>query len=372
VIPQNHEDIVFLIALMSTRGVGPKTFGRVLAEVRTVGLTPTDFARISQDDLRARYGLQGLPTRSDLEKAERDVEEMMSRGISVLWLDEPRARALGEEQYEELKYPVQLAATLGIDAPPVLFAAGELSLLTQPGVGFCGSRDATQGALEVVSVCASELADSKLNVISGYARGVDLSAHHAALKAGGVTTMVLAEGILRFAPKTEVRDFVTPYNTLVLSEFPPRLPWSVGNAMRRNSTICAFADALVVVESKLSGGTFAAGNVALELGRPLFVVDYADPSQAPGNRFFIERGARPLRRNRESGKPNTSGLAAAAQAQAVKDDKLRADWSSKGFLWRTILEPESSSPSLAPGLWTAVSYATVGAGVQAGKSSDPL
>ena len=65
----------------------------------------------------------------------------------------------------------------------------------------------------------SLLAGNKINIVSGFAAGVDMNAHRAALAAGGTTTVVLAEGILRFRVKKEIRDLWDENRTLVVSEF---------------------------------------------------------------------------------------------------------------------------------------------------------
>ena len=80
-----------------------------------------------------------------------------------------------------------------------------------------------------------------------------------------------------------------------MSEFPPEVGWQAHNAMQRNRTICGLSRALLIVESAMSGGTFASGNAALELGCPLYVIDYpVPPESALGNRHFLKRGALPV------------------------------------------------------------------------------
>jgi predicted Rossmann fold nucleotide-binding protein DprA/Smf involved in DNA uptake len=139
-----------------------------------------------------------------------------------------------------------------------------------------------------------------------------LVAHRSALEANGATTLVLAEGILNFRLKSEIKSLVTSQNLIVLSEFSPRLPWSGRNAMTRNRTICGLAEAMVLVESGAEGGTFECGKTALELRRALFVVEYAEPPvSAAGNAYFLTRGGRPLRRNR-AGQPNLDDIIKAA------------------------------------------------------------
>jgi DNA protecting protein DprA len=212
---------------------------------------------------------------------------------------------LKEFESEEIKmlikghvgYPDRLLKTLKEEAPLLLFARGNIKLLAEKAVGFCGSRKASEKGLAVAGECATELAKRQINVISGYAHGVDLAAHRAALEAGGVTTFVLAEGILHFRVKSDVKDLITEDNHVVVSEYMPRLPWLARNAMQRNKTICGLSNAVVVIESGLKGGTFEAGKAALSLRRPLFVAEYAQPAEsAEGNAYFLQQGARFLRK----------------------------------------------------------------------------
>ena len=189
-----------------------------------------------------------------------------------------------------------------------MFVKGDLDLFQPPAVAFCGSRKASDKGLGITCDTARELALQRVNVVSGYANGVDLTAHRGALEAGGTTTLVLAEGILHFRPKHDIAALLESGRYLIVSEFPPRLKWLARSAMRRNRTICALADAVVVVESGLTGGTFAAAETARDFQRPLFVVEYAaPPPSAEGNRYFLEHGAVPLRADR-NGKANLSSI----------------------------------------------------------------
>ena len=73
--------------------------------------------------------------------------------------------------------------------------------------------------------------------------------------------------------------------------------------MRRNSVIIGLSEAMILVESGLSGGTFAAGNETLEKKKVLFVIDFEKPEvSAEANPFFISRGG--LRIRGKDGIPN--------------------------------------------------------------------
>jgi len=144
--------------------------------------------------------------------------------------------------------------------------------------------------------------------VSGYANGTDLAAHCGALAVNGATTFVLGEGILNFRTKPEVAELLNEENYVAVSEFSPQMKWKVRNAMQRNRTICGLSNAMIMIESNLSGGTFAAGEIILKLNQPLFVVHYAEPPKsAEGNRHFLDRSAKPLQKNRE-GKPNLKAV----------------------------------------------------------------
>jgi DNA processing protein len=279
----NSKDTTWL-QLLITRGIGPRTVARVLSSVVGRGLDPADVGKVTVNDW-LQFGLK--PAKAALVAAARQEAEQLRERLEVAGT---HLLVKGTASY-----PGRLARYGGVEAPPLLFARGKIALLERSAVAFCGSRHASEQGLEWTQSVAARLATEQINVVSGYANGVDLHAHAAALRAGGGTTFVLAEGILRFTPKPDVAELLDEQGHLILSEFPPRASWSVGNAMQRNGTVLGLADAVVVVEAGLGGGTLAAGAAALKMGRPLFVVDYPKPpSSAGGNRLLVARGARPL------------------------------------------------------------------------------
>ncbi|MGA7938128.1 MAG: DNA-processing protein DprA, partial [Kovacikia sp.] len=279
-----------ILQLTQTRGLGSGTLDRVLKRLSKEGRDVEGFVMAPAEELTQVYGLrrevaEALKTTRD--EAEHLAAEFTHQGVQVLVKGTP-------------PYPAHLMQVLGDDAPPVLFAKGNLQILTQPAVGFSGSRKTSEKGLQIAGHCAEMLAQQGINIVSGYASGTDLAAHRGALVAGGVTTFVLVEGILHFRIRRELAEFLTDENYLAISEFPPQTGWIARNAMRRNHTICGLSGAMIITESGLSGGTFAAGETTLALNLPLFVVQYAQPpASAEGNAHFLDRGARALRSHRD-------------------------------------------------------------------------
>jgi DNA processing protein len=218
--------------------------------------------------------LDGL-SRADSDRVTAEAEALGERGVS--------ATLLGSDEY-----PSSLAEIR--NAPPFLFYMGSSDLLSAPGIGMCGSRNATEEGLEAAVACGEIAAHQRLTVVSGYARGVDMATHVSALTAGGTTVVVLPEGVDHFRVKrgafAEVWD---PARVLVVSQFAPTRPWSAGAAMTRNSVIIGLSLGLVVVEASEKGGTLAAGTKALELNRRVITLEFAQTP--PGNAVLLRRGA---------------------------------------------------------------------------------
>jgi DNA protecting protein DprA len=248
--------------------------------------------------------LGGAEKTSLLEPGHLDELGGENRLVDKQW------EALQEDHVEPLlfgteRYPTEKMHTLNNRAPVLLFAKGNLDLLEKPSLGFCGSRKASEKGLRTAWDIADQMARKGVNIVSGYASGVDMTTHRTALEAGGSTTIVLAEGILNFKIKKAIKELFDELRILVLSEFLPRLPWSVRNAMQRNSTICVLSDAMVLIEAEERGGSISAGRACLEMQRPLFAPVYEGmPKSATGNVILLEKGAHELKKSRRTDRAN--------------------------------------------------------------------
>jgi DNA processing protein len=201
----------------------------------------------------------------------------------------------------------------------LLLCQGNRELLNHVSVGFCGSREASEKGMATARDSAPLLANDRINIVSGFAAGVDINAHRAALAAGGTTTVVLAEGILRFRVKKDISDLWDETRTLVVSEFGPSVSWSVSHAMQRNRTICGLSRAMVLIEARTTGGSIEAGRICLSVGLPLFAAVYeGSPESATGNEELLAQGAKRLMKSKSREMPNIRPiLDAVAQPQAI-------------------------------------------------------
>lgn len=290
----NSADAEAVLRLMALRGVGPAGLMKLLEGLQRVAMSPSE--ALSSAGGRAHLSRHLKPDQlAQLDAPSPRVQEQLhtceARGVKLLCLLDP-------------EYPAYVRAVLKVP-PPVLACLGNVALFRQKAVGFCGSRAASEKGLATATDIADQLAVKGQVVVSGHAAGVDQAAHRAALAAGGATIVVLPEGILHFQARKELVDVWDWNRVLVVSEFPPGVPWSATQAMQRNKTILALSDVMILIEAGETGGSMAAGEAALAMHKPLFAPVYDGmPPGAVGNNLLLDRGALPLMKRKSTDRAN--------------------------------------------------------------------
>ena len=202
----------------------------------------------------------------------------------------------------DAEYPKLLKKALGRNQiPPILFYAGDLSILERQTIAIIGSRNASETSIAFTRVAAQFLANQGANIISGNARGIDRTAYDGVMSASGCTTVVLPHGVHKLS-KVQFRSLQARTETgkvLLLSQFHPDAPWLVSRAMERNRVVTGLAQIVIVAESDTKGGTWEGAKSALAQKRPLYVRQ-ADAMSLPGNEALIQLGGKKLAWSSES------------------------------------------------------------------------
>lgn len=203
------------------------------------------------------------------------------------------ASALGRRPCVEPDYPGRLARSLGPAALPVLFGAGDRTLLASGGIAIVGSRDAGEARLAFARDLAAAAARGEVAVISGAAKGVDENAMRSALEFGGRAVGVVADHLDRRIREPSARQPLADGRLVLTTPYSPAAGFSVRTAMGRNKVIYGLADIAVVVASAYrEGGTWSGAIEAIGLGAtPVFIPDVEDDDALAALR---ERGAREL------------------------------------------------------------------------------
>lgn len=182
------------------------------------------------------------------------------------------AEGIGLVSVLDEEYPEQLRTVH--QRPPFLLYRGSLSRDDARGVAVVGTRHPSERGLRRATEIASGLAARGVPVISGLAQGIDTAAHVAALDAGGRTVAVIGTGIRRAYPRENaaLQDRLAR-DHLVLSQFWPDSPPTQHSFPMRNAVMSGYAAATVVVEAAAKSGAKMQARLALEHGRPVFLLD---------------------------------------------------------------------------------------------------
>ena len=278
----------FWLRLFKTRGIGPKLLVSVAKTLEAENLNP-EVLPLNQSELSVQFPklakiLKGKIREEDREKVFAAYEQLKKQGIDIIYPGHP-------------DFPPYL-----LEIAPILFVKGEKKRLRSNSVTIVGARDVSDKGIRITRNLSGELVGKRINIVSGYAEGVDLEAHLGALEAGGTTTLVLSNGIKHLRQESAFKKFNWNRDVLAVSQFDPDTEWFAWHALARNQLVCALSKAVVVIESgperdtqgKMSG-TFNTAKAALDLNLPVFVVDPSNLENAPkGNADLIALGGHSL------------------------------------------------------------------------------
>ena len=263
-------DLIDRIRLLRTPGIGPITFHQLIARFGTPAA-----ALAAVPDLARRGG--GAPPRLFGEgDATREVECVERLGARYL--------AAGQGLYPRLLAEQD-------DAPPLLIAKGNLSILDRPAVAIVGARNASAAACRFARGLAYDLGLEGLVVVSGLARGIDSAAHDGALEGG--TVGVVAGGIdIFYPPENEARQSAMFERGLVVAEMPPGTEPRARHFPYRNRIIAGMSAGTVVIEAAPKSGSLITARLAADMGREVMAVPGSplDP-RAQGCNQLIRDGA---------------------------------------------------------------------------------
>lgn len=211
-------------------------------------------------------------------------------------------------------YPQRLRRRLNGAAPPVLYCAGELSLLETDGIGVVGSRDIGPEAIDATRSIAHVIASARLPLVSGGAKGVDKISMAAASQAGGPVIGVLADSLEQAIRRRDNRQALLEGVACLCTPYSPAAGFTTGNAMGRNKIIYGLSRVTVVIASSQGeGGTWAGATEAIRkrYGR---VAVWMGPGAGPGNAPLAKFGAVPI--DRAEDLPNLDELDESAASPA--------------------------------------------------------
>jgi DNA processing protein len=157
------------------------------------------------------------------------------------------------------------------DRPAILHIRGQL-LPGRRYVACVGTRQPSVFGQEIAQGISAFLASRGWSIVSGLAFGVDVLCHEAALRAGGHTVAILANGLDSVYPgqHRELAERILSAGGALLSEQPVGTPSLPRHLVARDRLQSGMSAATIVMQTDLIGGTMHTVRYSVLQGRPLF------------------------------------------------------------------------------------------------------
>jgi DNA processing protein len=263
-------DPALWLRLIRSRRVGPATFHRLLADHGTVEAALAALPEIAREAGVREYSL------CPIEVVRHEMSQARAAGARLLlW---------GQGGYPQSLMDLP-------DAPPILWAQGDLALLNRPMVALVGARNASSLGLRMTRRLVEGLAGAGQVVVSGLARGIDAEAHQAALATGTVAVQAGGVDVVYPLENADLAAEIAAKGCRI-SEQPMGLQPQARHFPQRNRIVSGLARAVVVVEAAARSGSLITAKNALDQGREVLAVPgHPFDARAAGCNLLLRDGA---------------------------------------------------------------------------------
>ena len=203
-----------------------------------------------------------------------------------------KASCFGDKDYPSAFYH--------LDNPPAIFYyKGKLSLINENyNISIVGTRSSSIYGEHCCRTLVEALKGYEVTIVSGLARGIDLTAHKSALHNKLKTIAVIGSGLMKFAYRGEQKVIFEElcHKQLVISEFHPLEHASLRSFAIRNRLIAALSNSTIVVEAPNSSGALITAKYCTELKRDLYAIpgDLNKASFKGSNNLLSTQEAKPI------------------------------------------------------------------------------
>jgi DNA processing protein len=255
----NETELVHQLALLKIEGVGDIVAKKLInhcGSAEKVFHSKPDF--LKNIDGIGTVLLKKLKDKTVLELAKKELQFIKENNITCCsYLDE--------------NYPDRLKHC--IDGPLVLFSSGNINWNSRKVISIVGTRQVSAYGIDFCKKLIQDLAPLNPIIVSGFAYGVDIVAHQAAMDNNLQTIGVLAHGMNQIYPKQHKKYCAKmEKNGGFLTEF-----WSTSNPekenfVKRNRIVAGISEATIVIESAEKGGSLITALLANDYNRDVFAV----------------------------------------------------------------------------------------------------
>jgi len=252
-----EEKLLAILRLQKAKGVGDILAKRLIVATGDVEQVFKEKAAVLQKiNGIGAHVLKHLFDANTQESAEKELSYIQKNKISYSYfLDDDFPKNLNN----------------CIDAPILLFKDGNIDFSNQRIISIVGTRNMTSYGRDFCNQFIEEIATYNPIIVSGFAYGVDICAHKAAIKNNLQTIAVLAHGFEQIYPKIHKQYMHQVYeNGGFVTEF-----WHDENPLRenfikRNRIVAGISRATIIIESAAKGGSLITADIANSYDKDVF------------------------------------------------------------------------------------------------------
>jgi len=259
IFAMQETELLYLLALQKVEGVGDIVAKKLLTHCGNAEtIFKTKSSQLSSIDGIGSVLLSKLKNKTIFEKAEAELKFINKNEINVAF-------------FQDDNYPDRLKHC--IDGPLLLFTSGNIDFKTRKIISIVGTRQITSHGTEFCKKLISDLAPLNPIIVSGFAYGVDIVAHQAAIEHGLQTIGVVAHGLDQIYPGVH-KKYVSKMeiNGGFMTEFWSKTNPEKENFVKRNRIVAGMSEATIVIESAEKGGSLITANLANDYNRDVFAV----------------------------------------------------------------------------------------------------
>ena len=254
---------ISILALQKISGIGAETIKKVLSLPNCLEpAAPSDIIKML-NEAKEKFGRISVPdiqaAKIAWDKAHEILEISLQHDIQIISKD--------SSDYPKplLKIP---------DPPALLHVKGNIDALNKDCIAIVGTRNPTSFGSSQAKKYGESFANEGYAVVSGLAKGVDSAAHKGALESDGLTVAVLAHGLDTIYPSgnKQLADSILENNGALISEYPWGTSSNRSFFVSRNRIQSGLSLGVLVIETKINGGTMHTVRFCEKQDRVLIVV----------------------------------------------------------------------------------------------------
>ncbi|OSY89043.1 DNA processing protein DprA [Tenacibaculum holothuriorum] len=253
------EKLLAILRLQTTKNVGDIMAKRLISATGNVEQIfkekPQNLAKINGIGSTV---IQHLFDTENFKRAEEELNYIQKSKVKFSYF-------LDNDYPENLKHC--------IDAPILLFYDGNINLNTNKILSIVGTRNITSYGRDFCNQLIEDLTPYNSIIVSGFAYGVDICAHKAAIKQNLQTIAVFAHGLDSVYPKTHKKHIhEVKNNGGIITEFWHNETPQRENFLKRNRIVAGISRGTIIIESAKKGGSLVTADIANSYNRDVFAL----------------------------------------------------------------------------------------------------